>query len=54
MLAYGDNDTGLLCTSPIYIGFDVLEVGRRNLQLDAPHAVSRKRRRRIAHGSGGG
>jgi ATP-dependent DNA ligase len=28
----GDSDTGLLCTPPIYIAFDVLQVGRRDLR----------------------
>jgi bifunctional non-homologous end joining protein LigD len=29
----GDNDdSGILCTPPIYIGFDVLQVGRRDLR----------------------
>src|SRR5205085_5106794 len=28
----GDNDTGVLCTPPIYIGFDVLQVGTRDLR----------------------
>jgi bifunctional non-homologous end joining protein LigD len=28
----GDDDTGILCTPPIYIGYDVLQVGRRDLR----------------------
>jgi bifunctional non-homologous end joining protein LigD len=28
----GDDDTGILCTPPIYIGFDVLQLGRRDLR----------------------
>ena len=28
----GDDDTGVLCPRPIYIGFDVLQVGRRDLR----------------------
>jgi bifunctional non-homologous end joining protein LigD len=28
----GDDDSGILCTPPIYIGFDVLQVGRRDLR----------------------
>jgi bifunctional non-homologous end joining protein LigD len=28
----GDDDTGVLCTPPVYIGFDVLQVGRRDLR----------------------
>jgi bifunctional non-homologous end joining protein LigD len=28
----GDDDTGILCTPPIYVGFDVLQVGRRDLR----------------------
>jgi ATP-dependent DNA ligase len=33
----GDNDDfGILCTSPIFIGFDALQVGRRDLRAGPP------------------
>ena len=36
----GDNDdSGILCTPPIYIGFDVLQVGRRDLR-ECPRPMS--------------
>jgi hypothetical protein len=32
----GDDDTGVLCTPPIFIGFDVLQVGRRESRPPPP------------------